>query len=174
MIIGLTGPAGVGKDTVADYLVEKHGFKKLSWAAPLKAGLAAMGFPEPLDRADKEKVIDGFDFSWRRAAQTLGTEWGRALDADIWIKLVGRIIAMHPGQDFVISDVRFQNEAELVRSKGGHVWSLHGRQADLGDAAGHKSEAGLPDALVDTYLVNDSSVAELFTLVDWVISEATA
>lgn len=141
MIIGFTGPAGAGKDTCADYLVAHHAFRKLSWAGPLKAGLAAMGFPEPADRDEKERIIPGFGFSWREAAQRLGTEWGRHLDPDIWIKSVGRIMETAPPlTDFVISDIRFENEAAMIRKMGGKVFHLTGRKADLGSASGHASE----------------------------------
>ncbi len=143
MIFGFTGKAGSGKDTCADYLVKHYGFRKLSWAAPLKAGLAAMGFPEPQDRTEKELTIEGFDFSWRQAAQQLGTEFGRALDPNIWIKLAARQIDAEPNVDWVISDVRFENEAAMVRSLGGIVVHLYGREAYLGPAAGHASEKGV-------------------------------
>lgn len=36
MIISLSGRAGSGKDTAADYLVSNYGFKKLSWAKNIK------------------------------------------------------------------------------------------------------------------------------------------
>lgn len=155
-LIGIAGKAGAGKDTVADFLVARHGFTKISWADALKAGLAAMGFPEPANRDDKEKLIPGFDFTWREAAQKLGTEWGRALDPDIWLKVTER--RMRRANDrLVIADVRFNNEAEMVRRKGGVMLFLHGRQADLGVSAGHASEAGveyLPsvDHLIDNGL----------------------
>lgn len=169
-IIGFTGKAGSGKDTCADYLVAKYGFVKLSWASPLKAGLAAMGFPEPCDRADKERVIPGFDFTWRQAAQTLGTEWGRALDANIWVKVAERIIAAAPaGTNFVISDVRFENESAMIYSLRGTVVHLEGRQADLGALAGHVSEAVLPIRLDSYTLVNSGSIEELYSDLDHLV-----
>ena len=69
MIFGISGPAGSGKDTLAIWLTEHYSFKKLAFADGLKAGLAAMGFPEPANRADKENFSPGFDFTWREAAQ---------------------------------------------------------------------------------------------------------
>lgn len=55
-IIGLTGEAGSGKDTIADYLVSHHDFRKISFAEPLRRGLQAMfGIPMHMlqDRAIK-------------------------------------------------------------------------------------------------------------------------
>lgn len=152
-IIGITGKAGSGKDTVADWLVRNQGYIKLSWAEPLKAALAAMGFPEPINRSDKEKQIEGFDFSWRQAAQTLGTEWGRALDPNIWVKIATQRMR-RAGDKYVIADVRFENEAAAIRAAGGKMLFLTGRQCELGNAAGHVSEAGVEyypslDSMID-------------------------
>lgn len=140
MIIGIAGKAGSGKDTVADFLVQEHGYVKYSWAAPIKAALAAMGFPEPADRDLKEAIIPELGVSWRHLAQTLGTEWGRKLaHPDLWLILAAR----HMTERTVIADVRFENEAAMVRENGGVILHMTGRQADLGAAASHASEAGL-------------------------------
>lgn len=161
-LVTLTGKAGSGKDTAADYLVRHFGFTKLSWAGPLKAALASMGFPEPANREDKEKLVQGFDFTWRRAAQTLGTEWGRALDADIWTKIIMAQIAAAPaGSRFVISDSRFENEAAQVRSAGGMVLHVQGRAVDLGAAAAHVSEEPVRILDDDWLLVNNAGVEYL-------------
>ena len=42
MILGVTGLIGSGKDTIADYLVTEHGFKRVSFAASLKDAVAAV------------------------------------------------------------------------------------------------------------------------------------
>lgn len=170
ILIGTTGPAGAGKDTAADYLVVTHGFVKLSWAAPMKSGLAAMGFPEPANRDDKEKLIDGFPFSWREAAQKIGTEWGRALDPEMWIKLMGRQLMGAPASArFVISDVRFENEAAMIRQRGGTIIHLDGRAVDLGANAGHASEAGIVKLREDFRVVNDQTLQHLFNEVDAIL-----
>lgn len=148
ILIGMTGKAGAGKDTLADYLVQNLGFTKISFAGPLKAMLAAAGMPEPADRAAKELPVPGFTFTWREAAQKLGTEFGRALDADIWTKVVeqriirDRELPQHVSR-IVLSDVRFENEATMIRRLGGKVVHVIGRAAELGANAGHASEAGV-------------------------------
>ncbi len=161
MIITLTGPAGAGKDTVADYLVKNHGFVKVSWATPLKRALASMGFPEPANREDKEKLIEGYPFSWRQAAQRLGTEFGRALDPDIWVKQLITHLEQQPNMRWVISDTRFENEAARVRAAGGKVVHITGRKADLGAAAGHASEVGVPKEAGDYLLGNHADIETL-------------
>lgn len=152
-IVGITGKAGAGKDTVADFLCMYHEFQKQSFAAPLKAALASMGFREPALRDDKEKTVPGFDFTWREAAQTLGTEWGRALDPDIWVKIAA-LRTRRSDDHVVFADVRFENEAAMIRKIGGIVLHITGRSANLGDAATHASEAGVvfvpgQDAYID-------------------------
>lgn len=173
ILIGITGKAGSGKDTVADYLVQLHAFAKMSCAGPLKAGLAAMGLPEPVNRDDKEKRIDGFDFTWREAAQKLGTDWGRGLDQEIWLKMLKRQILAGPDRGFatsekriVISDIRFENEASMIRELGGTIIHLHGRQADLGANTGHASEAGIGMEDGDMGIFNVGTMQELYEQVE--------
>lgn len=165
-IIGIAGRAGSGKDTVADRMVQDHAFRKMSMARPLKDGMAAMGFPEPANRDDKERLIPGFTFTWRQAAQKLGTEWGRGLDGEIWTKVMERILLTLSGP-VVISDIRFDNEADMIRGMGGKILHLSGRQADLGGAAAHASEAGvtvLPsqDAMIDNSGDLDDTMRQIY------------
>ena len=142
MIIGVTGPAGSGKDTVGDWFVKNYGFKRYAMASALKAGMAAMGFPEPADRDMKEQPIPGFDFTWREAAQKLGTEWGRSLDPNIWVKVAKAQIG-NLGDSVVITDIRFENEAAMIRRMGGTLLFLGGRSTDLGFNRNHESEQGV-------------------------------
>ena len=160
MLIGLAGKAGSGKDTAADILCEYYGFKKLAFAEGLKTMLASVGFQEPT-RENKEKQITGFAFSYRKAAQALGTEWGREVDPDIWVKLLEKkLLALGEG-NFVISDVRFKNEVRLVQKLGGQIFEIQGRQVDLGGRSKHASETGLAEKDIDLVIQNDGSIEQL-------------
>lgn len=162
-LFGVAGPAGVGKDTVGDWLVKHRGFHKHAFASVLKAGLAAMGMPEPADRDAKELPIEGFSFSWRDAAQKLGTEWGRALDPDLWAKLTNLHLLreMAQGHSVVVTDVRFENEADMIRALGGTIIHMTGRSAKLGALSGHASEAGILKRRGDVLICNDGPMTQL-------------
>lgn len=170
-LIGLTGKAGSGKDTVGHMLWRSHSMYKVAFAYPLKEALRAMGFPEPENRDDKEATIPGFGFSWRELAQTLGTEWGRARDPNLWLKLAmqetGNILRARETNRVVITDVRFENEAAVIRERGGQIWHITGREAQmLGDTKAHASEAGVQVAKGDKVIVNSGTLLELADLVD--------
>lgn len=151
-IIGLTGPAGCGKDTVAWQLSSE--FTRYAFAGPLKEALAVLGIFEPTSRAAKEEPLPGRNYSFRTAAQTLGTDWARNLDPDFWLDLARR--KTENLNRVVYTDVRFENEATWVRNRGGVIWHITGRRIPLiGEAANHKSET--PVAFVDGDLVIDNS-----------------
>ena len=157
-IIGICGKAGSGKDTVAQYLTENYGYQQLSFAKILKDMLAVAGLGEPANRDDKEKNIEGFPFSFREAAQTLGTQWGRHLDKDIWVKLTMR--SLKPYGKYVISDVRFENEATMVRENG-FLIHVVGRSVDMGRLGTHSSEAGIIRKREDELINNSGHISLL-------------
>lgn len=170
-LVGLAGPAGVGKNTVADLLESKR--LHYSFAGPLKAMLAAIELYEPSNRADKEKLIPSLGFSWRQAAQTLGTEWGRALHPELWLLLAKREREMRAGlghEFMILTDVRFENEAQWIRENGTLV-HVFGRKADLGDRAGHISENELFVYAEDLKLYNGGDLRALKTAVEDLGSE---
>ena len=171
MLIGLTGAAGAGKDTIASHLCERHAFVKLALADPLYQMVSCMtGIPvERLaDRSVKERPVDWLGASPRRLLQTLGTEWARdTVGADVWIK---HLIRRLDGFDrVVVTDVRFENEAQAVRNRGGAIIEVI-RPAPLelvaDSARRHSSEAGISDDLVDVTIVNDTDVDGLLGRVD--------
>lgn len=156
-LIGLTGRAGSGKDTVADILVARHGFKKIALADPMKRFCQEIfGFTVEQLWGPSEKRNEP-DPRWdgltpRKALQTLGTEWGRTMHPDAWIR---RLIAEWSllGDSVVVPDVRFQNELEAIRAAGGHVIRVTGHAVGVleGGVPGHVSEAGVEgdDTLID-------------------------
>lgn len=157
-LVAIAGPAGSGKDTAGRVLIEERGFTKLSFAHGLKAALAAMGFPEPATADEKEKIIPWVGVSWRHLAQTLGTEWGRKLvHADLWVLMAENRIRTEGGK-WVITDLRFENEAEMVRRLNGVVCHIDGRAHPMAEGTkGHASEAGV-ERLPTDVLIDNSPV----------------
>lgn len=165
MLIGLCGPAGCGKTTVAEALRDQHGFTLISFADPLYAAVSAitgLSVDELKDRGIKESPLPGIGKSPRFLLQTLGTEWGRDIvSPTLWIDL-----AMQRAEragDAVIADVRFDNEAQAIRGRGGRVFYIM-RQgwACLGsDTAGHASERGVSLENIDGYIANDGTLDQL-------------
>lgn len=160
-LIGISGPAGCGKDTAADYLVSKYGFTKVSFASILKEMLRVAGLPEPVNRDDKEKNVPGFNFTWRHAAQCLGTEYGRVcLGESIWVDLTMR--NLDEDGSYVFSDVRFDNEAMAIRNAYGTILHIRGRGVDLGASSGHASEKGVLIHRDDWVYDNSGSLEGLY------------
>lgn len=176
-IIGLTGKAGSGKDTIADRLVVNKGFIKMAFAAPMKEALNLMFGFDPSDWYDrewKETPLPGIGNSPRQLAQTLGTEWGRdTIGPNLWILLVQRRMVQEEawqmqaiGQKpagFVIPDVRFENEARWIREQGGTIWHV---KRDVPGVAAHVSEGGIAEEIGDVVIHNRHTLGELEAGVD--------
>lgn len=155
-IIGLTGPAGCGKNLVASMVPDAV---VIGLADPIYAALASiLGIPETVlrQRATKERPIEWLGKSPRQLLQTLGTDWGRTLVAeDIWLRIARRRIeelAATGAGAVVIADVRFDNEAAMVHEMGGEVWLVDRQPAT--ETAPHVSEAGISEGLIDRFVDN--------------------
>lgn len=176
-VIGLTGPAGSGKSTVAAILRQHHGFVEESFAQPIRDfihGLIAAETPcSELMRAHKEAphpLLCGK--SPRYAMQTLGTEWGRNLiHPDFWITLLDRDLrdCAEILPRVVISDVRFPNEAAWIRERG-ELWHLTRPGLPVNS---HASEAGIAVTDCDLVLDNDCDLDELAHLIDLHVGAVT-
>ena len=182
MFVGIAGNAGCGKDTVADYLVTQHGFEKFALATPIKDGIQAMfNFDhEMLYGSLKEAVLENLKVTPRVMMQTLGTEWGReTIHPDIWISaLQSRIsdyidatLEAEPEADIkiVVSDVRFENEADFIRqSLGGGivVHVLRDAEAKPVGIVGHISEQIAAVQQQDVQIFNYDSLESLYRSVD--------
>lgn len=177
-LIGLEGRARTGKDTCADYLVEKHGFIKYSFAGPLKKMLwSGLGLApgDYVDTDTKEAVIPWLGVSYRQAAQTLGTEWGRnCINQNLWVLLaqnfVARQLAINSFEStpmvtgVVFSDVRFNNEAEWLRSAGGRIFHLARKDAAM--VRDHPSEHGVAARNEDALILNFGTKEQLYATLD--------
>jgi hypothetical protein len=164
MIIGLCGLAGSGKDSVSAILSRRHGFAYISFAGPIYLAVSEItGMPPAKlkDRELKERPIPWLGKSPRELLQTLGTEWGRGMvREDIWVRIAMRRASER--ERVVITDVRFENEAEAIRHAGGQVWLVERPGAGLaGAAGGHSSEAGIPGHLVNQVVRNIGTLDDL-------------
>lgn len=163
-IVAFMGEAGVGKTTVADYLVAQQGFKRVKFADPLKNMLRAIGLTEAEIEGDlKNEPCDLLQWKTpRHAMQTLGTEWGRKLIGekfwtDLWIATANNYRLV------VCDDCRFPNEAEVIRSMGGRIVKIirpdHENPAEV---AAHSSETSMNGIEPDVTIINDGSLGRLF------------
>ena len=59
----------------------------------------------------------------RSLLQSLGTEWGRNIvGQDIWVQAMEQKFQSSYAPLRIIDDLRFENEAHMVRRLGGEVW----------------------------------------------------
>lgn len=134
MIIGLVGFIGAGKGSVADLLVDRHGYHKESFANSVKDAVSVIfGWDRKLlegdtkeSRAWREQPDEwwsktlGKEFSPRLALQLMGTEAGRdVFHKDLWVHTVLR--RCKPENNYVIADVRFPNEIAAIQKAGGKI-----------------------------------------------------
>jgi hypothetical protein len=136
MIIGVCGFIGSGKDTVADYLVNFHEYRRESFANSLKDAVAQVfGWDRTMlegrtaqAREWREQVdpwwaerLNMPDLTPRLMLQLWGTEVCRAgFHDDIWIASLEN--KLRNSQDnVVISDCRFPNEIKALRAAGGII-----------------------------------------------------
>lgn len=161
-LIGVAGPAGVGKDTAARYLARTFHLEHYAFAGPIKDALSAMGFERGLFDQDgfKDEPIPDIGVSYRKLAQTLGTEWGRSIVSDFWLRLAVRRHSNLPDDllGMVISDVRFDNEAAWVRQHGLLIHIVGPSRREIaGDGKSHSSEVPLDRKMGDVIVTNTGS-----------------
>lgn len=169
-IIGITGLARSGKDTVANFIIASRGGYRYSFADPIREMVRALGIDmsEPYWQKNKEEIIPALGASPRRIMQTLGTEWGRQLiNPNLWLILAQQRLLRH-GPGMIIPDVRFPNEAGWVRKHGGLL--IHLSRPGVEPVAEHVSESGVERDPMDALLFNTGTLEELQTAVRGLIS----
>lgn len=170
MIIGITGLIGSGKDTVAKLFVEKYNCVQDSFASPLKDMCATIfGWPREMLEGDtiesrdfretpdlywtKKLSIDSF--TPRLALQLLGTDIMRThFNENIWLNsLEYRMRKMSTTTKcVVISDARFVNELDLIRSLGGVV--LNVKRNELPDWHQYAVKANVDGHVPSRHIMN--------------------
>lgn len=190
-IIGFSGQAGAGKDTIARIVLEHITGSTMAFADPLRNAAAAMfglTHEQMTDRVLKEKVIERWGKSPRQMLQLLGTEAGRDLFGnDLWCKRaavsVAHIVAQDSLESFarevlLFTDVRFADEAEWIKSMGGVVVDISRPALAAVGISGHRSAQPLPADCLDFRFSNHGNLGDLERVVPAALScwlnEATA
>lgn len=174
-IIGISGYARSGKDTLAQYLIER-GYEHRAFAAPLKGMLAAL---DPTLGGSRGRLSAHLTtVGWegvkqldeaRRLLQRLGTEAGRKhLGEDVWVE---RLFRTPSAGRIVISDVRFPNEADAIRERGGIIVRV--ARPGVSAVNAHPSETALDDYEPDLVVVNDGAPEDLKAWADTIVETAT-
>jgi len=171
MIIGLTGYAQSGKDTVAKTLIDNYGFKRIAFADPIRELLYEMnpiiGFEVDGGGWDLKTVVDrdGWDFAKqdpevRRLLQDLGVGARNVFYEDFWVDVaLADVTNYKDGNHFVITDVRFMNELLQIKRMGGQIWRVD--RPNVTAVNGHVSESALSEYGVDLLLYNHSTIENL-------------
>lgn len=191
MIIGICGLIGSGKDTIADYLVTFHGFRRESFAGSLKDAISdifgwdrvllegrtreAREWREQVDPWWAERLgIPSLTPRW--ILQYWGTEVGRqGFHDDIWVASLENKLRSSR-DNIVISDCRFPNEISAIRRSGGIIvrvvrgpdpewWQFAQEQNQHMTATYpdvHASEWSWANQTFDTVIDNNGTITELY------------
>lgn len=164
-VIGLAGYARSGKDVFARFVVE-HGYEQRAFATPLKGILYALDPTVHIDEghATIQRLVDAFGWDAakghgevRMLLQRLGTEGGRQhLGEDVW---VDALFKSPSSGRVVVTDVRFPNEADAIRRRGGVVARV--TRPGVRPVNAHRSETALDNFDFDFIVKNDGTVEDL-------------
>jgi len=159
MIIGISGKMGSGKDYYADKLLKKFvNSIKICFADQLKVIVATKY------NIDIKLLFGDKTQEHRELLQETGQD-ERKIDKKIWIKYTNNWIKLYQMRGFkyiIISDVRYKNEANYIKQKGGIVIRIHAPKRNLqrlqkeNSNGNHISEIDLDDYKFD-YTINNNS-----------------
>lgn len=169
MIIGLSGYARSGKNTVADMLGEEY--RQVSFAEPMREALYKLN---PILGKDSltggliqlKNMVDavGWDMAKelstevRRLLQVLGTEVGREMFGEnFWVNIA--MTGIDSGDNVVFTDVRFPNEAWAISRIGGQVWRVNREGVEAVNT--HPSEHALDGWDFDRVINNNGTLNDL-------------
>lgn len=160
-LIGFCGYKGVGKTEAAKTLIDNLGYTDVQFSGALKTMLESylqyVGVENTKDYTDglfknhRSRYFCDKDF--RHIMQSLGTDWGRNMvGQDFWIRAWNMKIKNL--ERIVVSDVRFPDEVETIRDKGGIIIKIHRpKYLNLDE---HESEQNFPNLRHDYEVVNDT------------------
>jgi hypothetical protein len=178
-IIGITGRKFNGKDTLGLYLIEKYSYNRLGFADSLKEACKCIFTFTDEQLYGNEKEIE--DSYWkvtpRKIFQYIGTELFRNqlhvimpdVKENIWVEVVKKQILdkikQNSNTKIVITDVRFQNEVDMIHELGGIIIKVN-RKSVNNNIDTHSSELEIDKLNIDIVLDNDNTIEDLYKAFD--------
>lgn len=184
-IIGVLGNKHHGKDTLSDYISKKYGHQKTHMGHELKIGIGQhlFGFTEKQLFGSLKDVVDPFwGIAPRDVYQFIGTDVFRkyintilpTIEDRFWIKCYEKKYLStneYDGTNFVISDLRFQNEVDWLHSTNNIVIKIV-RSSLLEHIDAHESESGVHEVNgYDHIIYNDGTIDDLYRNFDKLIEQ---
>jgi len=169
-LFGITGTKGSGKDTSVETLVRDNPdqYIAIALADPLKANVR-MIFDLTNAQTNDPVLKETIDRRWNRTPRELlqwfGTDCIRnQFDRDFWLKrfeaTYRELERSDPNRTVLVTDIRFQNEADTIQRLGGSVVRVVRRSTVPADDS-HVSETEMAGIVCDHTVVNDGSIEEL-------------
>jgi hypothetical protein len=168
-LIALCGYTGVGKDEVAKYLVENHGFVRVAFADALREDLLRLNprvhyiehewwtLRDLVESEGWDKAKRSYS-EVRRLLQVYGTEVGReGFGENVWVNRATEKITSHP--NVVVTDLRFHNEYIRLKTLGAYV--THIIRPGHGPINDHASEKLDYRKIADYTICNDGDISKL-------------
>jgi hypothetical protein len=170
MIIGLTGYAQAGKDSVANILVEHYGYTRVAFADPIRELLYQTN-PAVKDGGYRvQGVVDGYGWDVAKTAfpevrnmlQSLGVGARKTFGDMFWVQQALRQV--NSEGNFVIADVRYPNEAKAIRDyDNSQIWRI--KRSGVIPVNAHASETAMDGEKVDQIFVNNGTLDDLKVLI---------
>ena len=170
MIIGLTGYAQSGKDSVANILVENYGYQRVAFADPIRDLLYATN-PMLKEGYRVQGLVDVYGWDRvkvdypeaRRLLQDLGVGARKTFGDMFWVQQALRQVNFEG--NYVITDVRYPNEAKAIRTyDDSQIWRI--KRTGIGAVNSHESESAMEGERVDQIFLNNGTLEDLKVLIN--------
>lgn len=163
MIIGLSGYARSGKDTVAGMLIGLHGYDNRAFADGVREFLLQVN-PILEDGHRLNEVVHGFGWEHakartevRRLLQEVGLNVRNFFGENCWVDRA--MSGVSSSQKIVFTDVRFPNEAEMIKSLKGQIWRI--QRPGVAPINNHPSESAMDGYPFDKMIINSGGLEGL-------------
>jgi len=176
LIIGISGKIGSGKDTIAKEIINSfpnYNFRKVSFGYNVKkivSILTGLDMRTILSRKIKSVYLPDWEMTVGELFQQAGTNALRdILNDDTWI--ISLFNNIKSGENIIITDVRFENEANSILNRGGYLLRINGDPNKIRSNEtrniNHKSETELDNfSKFDIIYDNIPPISNLSNLID--------